>query len=437
MSCTRRYSTLLRTLCLGVLAATLPLSLVCAATSGPVAVPDVSMGDGGVSAFYNWASPVPAQPGRLLRTEALAAPGLPSHAARGMRILYSSTSGVGRGLPVTVSGVLLLPKGAPPAAGWPVVAWLHGTTGFADVCAPSWRGQTARDMIYVDGWLSRGYAVVATDYEGLGTPGDHPYLLYRSEAHSALDSVRAALADKDAHLRNEIVLVGQSQGAGAGLGAAWAAPSYAPELAVRAAVLTGLVTAIATAQTHEKPKTYSDPGEMDPSFAMLRFAGTDHALHPSADLPSFLTAKGKLMLTTALHGCLHDLFRESGQLGLHKGGEMFSRSIASIDSDMEPNFTVPDARITMPVFVGTGLADGEAGTGGQYDAVKAMCTGGTQLFWRTYPGLTHNGTVNASQSDSSAFVQSVLAGHPPPSNCSSITAPGPLQQAAAGVPFND
>ena len=32
-----------------------------------------------------------------------------------------------------------------------------------------------------------GYAVVRTDYEGLGTPGDHPYLVGVSEGRSVLD----------------------------------------------------------------------------------------------------------------------------------------------------------------------------------------------------------------------------------------------------------
>ena len=43
-------------------------------------------------------------------------------------------------------------------------------------------------------WLKAGYAVVRTDYEGLGTPGVHPYLVGRSEGRSVLDAVRAARA---------------------------------------------------------------------------------------------------------------------------------------------------------------------------------------------------------------------------------------------------
>ncbi len=40
-----------------------------------------------------------------------------------------------------------------------------------------------------------GWTFVATDYEGLGTPGVHPYLVGLSEARGVLDIVRAAQAD--------------------------------------------------------------------------------------------------------------------------------------------------------------------------------------------------------------------------------------------------
>ena len=41
------------------------------------------------------------------------------------------------GEPVLATGVVLVPSGEPPAGGWPVIAWAHGTAGVARVCAPS------------------------------------------------------------------------------------------------------------------------------------------------------------------------------------------------------------------------------------------------------------------------------------------------------------
>ena len=51
------------------------------------------------------------------------------------RVMYVSKSV--RNQPVAVTGVIAVPNGTPPAGGFPVVTWGHGTNGMADVCAPS------------------------------------------------------------------------------------------------------------------------------------------------------------------------------------------------------------------------------------------------------------------------------------------------------------
>ena len=106
-------------------------------------------------------------------------------------LLYRSTAT--NGAAIAVSGTVAIPKGTPPKGGWPVISWAHGTTGIADACAPSRRDAFGGyDHALLNRWLKAGYAVVRTDYEGLGTPGDHPYLIGVSEGRSVLDMVRAA-----------------------------------------------------------------------------------------------------------------------------------------------------------------------------------------------------------------------------------------------------
>jgi dipeptidyl aminopeptidase/acylaminoacyl peptidase len=75
------------------------------------------------------------------------------------------------------------------------------------------------DHALLNRWLKAGYAVVQTDYEGLGTPGDHPYLIGVSEGRSVLDMVRAA-RKLDSSLGKRVVIAGHSQGGHAAL---WAA----------------------------------------------------------------------------------------------------------------------------------------------------------------------------------------------------------------------
>ncbi|SFG00538.1 Acetyl esterase/lipase [Novosphingobium sp. CF614] len=390
-------------------------------------------GDGGVSDFYAWNGPLPG-PGRMLRQERLPADRTQPDAGKALRVLYSSTSGVGQGA-IAVSGMVFLPKGKPPKGGWPIVAWAHGTTGFADVCAPSWTGTSARDKDYLQKWLEAGFAVVATDYEGLGTKGVHPYLIWRSEGRSVLDGVGAALGAYRGRLSNRVVIVGQSQGSGAALGATYLAKDYAPRLKVLGTVATGLVMTFDTPHGRDyvaKSNTLTDPHFMNPGFAMLRIAGIDRALHPDLDPANFVKPAGYALLRTARKACLHDLLSQADKQGL-TGQQIFVENLGPIDGTMDANFDFPDGRMPGPIFVGTGLADDMAGTQGQYNAVRAMCAAGTNLQWHTYPGEDHGSAVNVSARDSIPFAKALLEGKPQPSDCASIAPPGPIQKKRDGA----
>ncbi len=126
---------------------------------------------------------------------------------------------------VETTAVVLIPQGPPPENGYPVVAWGHGTTGVADRCAPSVTENLAGYAAYLDLYLQNGYAVVAPDYEGLGTEGSHPYLHLASEGRSLIYAVNAAVEQYPA-LSNRYVAIGHSQGGHAALGAG----EYALEL---------------------------------------------------------------------------------------------------------------------------------------------------------------------------------------------------------------
>ena len=152
----------------------------------------------------------------------------------GYRVLYYSRSL--RGDDIAVSGFVATPAGEPPPGGWPLIAYAHGTTGQADICAPS---HEAEAEILANGPYLEGFAVAATDYEGLGTPGLHPYIVGRSEARGVLDSVRAAhnlgsMLGADGMPRisvaDEFVVWGHSQGGHAAMHAGQHWADYAPEL---------------------------------------------------------------------------------------------------------------------------------------------------------------------------------------------------------------
>lgn len=176
-------------------------------------------------AFYV-ASPgeIPGPPGTLIRHQPLLSP----LGASAYRVLYRS-----RGLrnePIAVSGVVIVPLGAPPPEGRPIVAWAHPTTGVVPHCAPSQAGSLYLQIQGLGRMIARGYAIAATDYPGLGTPGPHPYLVGVSEGRAVLDSVRAAHALPGVGSGRRFAVWGHSQGGHAALYTGLLAASYAPEL---------------------------------------------------------------------------------------------------------------------------------------------------------------------------------------------------------------
>ena len=88
------------------------------------------------SAFYVPPAPLPAgRHGEVIWSRPLASAAALPDAAENLLVLYHTTS-VG-GNDVAVSGTIAIPKGTPPAGGWPVISWAHGTTGDGAACTPS------------------------------------------------------------------------------------------------------------------------------------------------------------------------------------------------------------------------------------------------------------------------------------------------------------
>lgn len=149
-------------------------------------------------------------------------------AGESWRVSYTSTSVTGA--PVLLTGLVHLPAGAPPAAGWPVVTYGHMTTGGSDRSAPSLAvagHPELRRMTQGDAFVSRllraGVAVLQPDYEGLGSPGPHPYLIGPALATSVRDLLVAARSASFG-LADRWVAAGHSEGAVAALHAASLGP---------------------------------------------------------------------------------------------------------------------------------------------------------------------------------------------------------------------
>jgi pimeloyl-ACP methyl ester carboxylesterase len=374
---------------------------------------DPSQGDGGVSAFYTWTGDVPRPPGTLLRHEPLPEGLMLENASRGLRILYSSTDGIRGQAPVSASGAVFLPKGTPPAGGWPIVAWAHGTVGIADVCAPSWGGRLQRDATYLNAWLGQGYAIVATDYQGLGTPGGHPYFAARPHAYSVLDSVRAALKGLPG-LANAVVVIGQSQGGAAAFAAAGYAPQYAPDINLRGTVATG-VPSFSTAHLAKLADRSGDTVDLGIAYTMLLMHLAQQVV-PELDPVEYLTDQARAIYERATKACLGELFEATRAAALTRS-TVFKKDPLPFLSQTFQYLTYPTLALRQPTFIGIGEKDRDVPPAMQLELVKDSCSAGAPVQAHLYPGLGHSGAVNGSLPDSLPFVRQVMAGGPVASNC--------------------
>jgi alpha-beta hydrolase superfamily lysophospholipase len=185
------------------------------------------------SAFYTPPDVLPqGAPGTIIRSEPITE-NVPEGAVA-WRILYLTTGLDGE--PVAVSGTVAAPAGE-SAAPRPVIAFAQGTIGILPECGLSHRARPFGGIPQIDLMIQQGYVVAATDYPGLGTPGIHPYLVAPIEAHSVLDSVRAA-RQMPVSAGEEFVVWGRSQGGHSSLWTAILASDYAPELTLIAAAAT-------------------------------------------------------------------------------------------------------------------------------------------------------------------------------------------------------
>ncbi|MEZ5181967.1 MAG: lipase family protein [Acidimicrobiales bacterium] len=254
--------------------------------------------EGGLDGFYADANEAP--PTDLPRTllEYAVADDVALGDATAYRIAYTSTSVAGD--PIIVTGLASVPAGDAPDDGWPMLTISHGTTGIADECAPS-KQPKANEFTLVTGLAGDRYLVAATDYEGLGTAGRHPYLVGESEGRSSIDALLAARQLPDAHPSDRFATMGYSQGGHGSLWTSQVAADWAPDLELvgtfsgAPASEVGVIVAAA-------------PVLPQAGFAYMVIAGIAAAYPDEADPAELLTPLGLEKLDAVDEGCAQNTF---------------------------------------------------------------------------------------------------------------------------------
>jgi pimeloyl-ACP methyl ester carboxylesterase len=358
--------------------------------------------------FYDPPQPLAAAaPGTLIRSAPFAGYSLPN-GATAVRILYHSRALNGED--VATSGVVLIPAGAAPLAGWPVIAWAHGTSGVARMCAPS----LMKDVEYGDEGLmpmvAAGFAVIATDYAGLGTPGQHQYDNKIPQANDVVFSVPAAHTAVPG-LGRKWVAIGHSQGGVAVWGVAELEASRNDP---------GYAGAISVA------------GDMDYDAYEVHDAET---FDPITDLYWPLTAFGikasyptfdvKRMLAPSVlaryqdvttKGCWYYAFAALNEIGRQRA------VMPGWDQAPEVRRYNQDSRsankpIRGPLLVLAGDDDQSVAIANVAAGVHEACRRGLPIEYVHRPGLDHDPLMSKTTPEQLDWVRDRLAGKPWATNC--------------------
>jgi Secretory lipase len=350
--------------------------------------------------FYDTGDPLPAgKPGELIRAEPFDGYRL-SYQVTAFRILYHSQSASGKD--VAVSGVALFPEGMPPAGGWPIVAWAHGFSGSARQCAPSLRNNLD-DGPLLSMYVGLRYAVVVSDYAGLGTNSSYAALDIRSNATDVIYAIAAARRAFP-QLGKRWVVAGYALGALVAAGVAEAEESVGDVDYLGAIGIAGI----------SEPRQFFARLAQGPSYPMAVFLGKGiKVLYPEFRVEDILTDQAMRLYQYANHSC------DVGLAPVPEAREMWkpgweNNSYVQRFFDRE---TLGQKPAFGPLLVIAGQNDTAVPIKNTRNAVAQLCGQGDPVLLVEYPAANASETVGNSVSEQVSWIRARFSGLPPPSNC--------------------
>lgn len=361
-------------------------------------------------------------PGDLLKYQPIHPKDLKGSVPKGItayRFQYTSVDLSNKTVPVT--GFIAFPY-ANQTNGhlYRTVAWAHGTSGVFKGCAPS----AMPDLYEYDSWsylIDSGYAVIATDYAGLGNEYiAHPYSALASHANDIFYSVAAARKLFGSHLTTCWMSVGHSEGGGS----VWAlaespllnngssiAGTYLGTVAQAPAVFQGQqalaaiqdADAASNSSSSNSSSSASSPagdtlGEL--GWALIGFENT----YPNETL-SWLssTYRARLALAKKAQACYDSMEAIATDLSFDQIIDLDDPSVAAAALQaigaIDELTTVGSSKSNQPVLVVQGLADVSVLPEVVEYAFNATCEAGSAVRLQLYPGLDHDPVIPASAPD--------------------------------------
>ena len=353
-----------------------------------------------ITKFYDTADPLPpGRPGELIRSEPFYEYLLP-YTVSAVRILYHSRSP--HDADVATSGVVLLPRGAAPSGGWPIIAWAHDLTGSARSCAPSLI-KTLNEAPLLSMYVGLGYAVVASDYAGLGTNFPYAVLDVPSNAQDVINSIAAARAALP-QLGSKWLVTGYAYGSSVAVGVAEALAKNADSNFLGAIGISGVAD----------PPEFFQHLAQGPSYPMLVFLAQG-VKNQYADfrVDDMLTDKGIALYKYLNESCEPTSGQVPSPNELLKPGwqnnpyikEFFSRNALG----RKP--------ASSPLLLISGETEEDAPPSLTAAIVGRLCQEKDRVLFVNYPSLNASAVVGNSVGEQVSWIRARFSGRPAPSNC--------------------
>jgi pimeloyl-ACP methyl ester carboxylesterase len=353
------------------------------------------------------------------------------------RFQYVSKDVHGKSVPVT--GFIAFPFLKPDSGKYPLVAYAHGTIGVFPGCGPS----SSPTLFNYDSWgplIFRGYAIVATDYAGLGNNHTtHKYCSYVDHANDLYYSVQAARKAFPGVFTKDWMSIGHSQGAGA----VW-------KLSENPLVQSSSSGYLGTVAVSPGPKLY------DTAVAVY-----DQIL-PRADYHQYvlIAEQGHLIYGIMQAFPNYTASWRGEELGkrmeLANLGQMCTLAFMGLSFDLQrdqlylPGSSVEDDetlkefqrihapaqgdRASRPMLVIHGVNDTSLLIEKTEEAVRDAVSAGNEIEFLRYPGLDHSATLTASSPVWLKYIDETFARTRECSN-STIRTVEPFNLAVAKTPL--
>lgn len=354
----------------------------------------------GLPAFYKTPSLAGKKAGTLLKSQKVAAPSVDGTV---YRVMYVSETVSGQATAVT--GLVVVPKTAAPKSGYPVVSWGHGTNGMTDECAPSLEPSKIDSL--ANGLLANNWLITASDYQGEGTPGLHPYLAGVVAAQNTIDIVRAAEQLPSVDVSKNYVVWGHSQGGQTAMYAHNIAPKYAPELTLKGVVAGAPPSQFDLIYDYLKTSKYR--------YYLLMSAGGLNAAYgdKAAPLDKVLTPEGIALLDELDKGCSDYLSKTLGAVSIDETNLANPFDVPEwkklfLANDPK-NFTSTN---DIPLLIIHGGADEQIPTVSSQLLTTKLCGLGQGMQRWVYPGQSHSGVIATSATDMINWMKARFAGGP-------------------------